>query len=128
MALEKALSMEQVKSKLKNLREIMPEQPEIIYDFASYLADRISDELVPEGFYTISQLVLYDLKNGISTFSDVPIPNKLTGYSIPIYASLSPHITSIAEAVCPPEFAKGVKRMDKAVQDYIKKNPKWCRS
>ncbi len=32
-----------------------------------------------------------------------------------MYTILSMEIPRIAEAVCPPEFAEGVKRMDEAV-------------
>jgi len=125
MVLEKALSMEQVKTKLKNLREIMPDEKNIVYDFASYLADRISDELVPEGFYMTSQLVLYDLQRGVSASPSIPVPNKLTGHSKEIYSLLDMAVSEIAEAVCPPEFARGVKRMDAGVRGYKKVNPQW---
>jgi hypothetical protein len=115
MALEKTLSMEPVKAKLKNLREHMPDQEDVVYDFASYLADRLNSELVPEGFYMASQLVLYDLQKGVSGFPSNPIPSSLAGYPPQMYAFLNMYVSQIADAVCPPEFAEGVKRMDDAV-------------
>lgn len=115
MALEKALSMEFVKAKLKDLRKHMPDQKDVVYDFASYLADRLNPELVPKGFYMASQLVLYDLQKGVSGFPSTPIPSRLAGYPPQIYALLNMYVSQIAEAVCPPEFAEGVKRMEAEV-------------
>ena len=125
MALEKALSMEQIRPKLKNLRKIMPDQLDIVYDFASYLADRISDELVPECFYKTSRLVIWDLQHGTSVSLNMPIPNKLAGYSPQTYAVLGMYITPIAEAVCPQEFAEDVKIVEEAIRKYEKVKPRW---
>jgi len=121
MSLTEALSMEPVKSKLRDLETHMPGQERVIYEFGAYLGERLSEELVPEGFYMTAQLVLHDLKKGVSGLPEKPIPNHLAGYPPFLYTVLSLSIVQIAEAVCPPEFAKGVKTMDEAVYAELKK-------
>ena len=115
MTLDDALSMEPIKEKLKTLNKYIPNQEDIIYIFGAYLADRLNEELVPQGFYLAAKMVIDDLKRGKSEFLGKSIPSKLVGYPSQIYTILSMEIPRIAEAVCPPEFAEGVKRMDEAV-------------
>ena len=64
MTLEsKAVSTEPIKEKLRNLREHLPQQEDVTYDFATYLAERLNPKLVPEGFNMIAELALYDLQD-----------------------------------------------------------------
>ena len=41
----------------------------------------------------------------------MPVPAKLVGYPPILYSLLRKRIPAIAEAVCPPEFARGVKEV-----------------
>ena len=112
MVLEsKAISTEPIKKKLKSLREYMPDQKDIVYDFATYLADRLYPKLVPEGFSTIAELALYDLQKGINGFTGQPIKSSLVGYPSMVYRLLRIQVPKIADAVCPEEFAQGVRKM-----------------
>lgn len=115
MGLENAISMEPIRAKLKNLREVMPNQEETLYTFGSYLADRLNPELVPAGFYMAAQIALYDLQTGVDGFSGEPIQSNLVGCPPQVYANLNRFVPQIAEAVCPPDFAEGVKKMDTKV-------------
>lgn len=58
-----------------------------------------------------SELALYDLQQGVDGFSGKPIQNRLVGYPSMIYGLLRMQVPQIAEAVCPEDFAKGVKEM-----------------
>ena len=109
MSIDEAISMEPVKEKLKNLREHMPEQDDTIYSFGAYLADRLNPELVPQGFNMAAELALYDLEKGVDGFTGQPIQSRLVGYPSMIYGLLRMQVPQIAEAVCPEDFAKGVK-------------------
>ncbi|MEK6874071.1 MAG: hypothetical protein AABW91_04450 [Nanoarchaeota archaeon] len=80
MALDEALSMEPIKEKLKTLSEYMPNQDDITYIFGAYLADRLNEELVPQGFYLAAMRAIGDLKRGKSGFPGKSIPSKLVGY------------------------------------------------
>ncbi|HUW43418.1 MAG TPA: hypothetical protein VMV95_00440 [Bacillota bacterium] len=123
MALErKAISMEPIKEKLKGLREHMPDQQDVIYDFATYLADRLNPELVPQGFNMAAELALYDLEKGVDGFTGQPIQSRLVGYPSMIYRLLRMQVPQIAEAVCPEDFAQGVRKMYDEVNAKIGKD------
>ncbi|MBS3150625.1 hypothetical protein J4425_02365 [Candidatus Woesearchaeota archaeon] len=109
MSIDGAISMEPVKEKLRNLREHMPDQQDVIYDFGAHLADRLNPELVPQGFNMAAELALYNLQKGVDGFSGQPIRSRLVGYPSMIYGLLRMQVPQIAEAVCPEDFAKGVK-------------------
>jgi len=109
MSLDETISMEGVKEKLRNLQDYMPDQAEAIYVFGRYLADRLNQELSPSGFYLANIFVIYDLKRGIDGDTERPINNTLVGGQPELYASLGELIPAIAEAVCPEDFANGVR-------------------
>src|SRR3989344_4941338 len=71
--LEEAISMIPVKEKLRDLEKYMPKSDDTIHDFGRYLADRLNDRLVPEGFNLGAELALYDLQTGIDGFTGQPI-------------------------------------------------------
>lgn len=121
MSLEEAISMEPVKKKLRNLSKHMPGQERIIYDFAEFLADRLNPELAPQGFMMAAELALYDAQKGVDGFSGKCISGRLSGYPSQIYALIRTCVPDIVEAVCPEDFAKGVKEVYDAVNANIKK-------
>ena len=111
MTLDGSISTDEVKEKLRNLREHMPKQDDLIYDFGAYLAERLNPTLVPMGFNMAAELALYDLQAGVNGFTGEPIRSRMVGYPPQIYALLKMQVPDIAEAVCPEDFAKGVGQM-----------------
>jgi len=112
MTLEsKAVSTEPIKEKLRNLREHLPQQEDVTYDFATYLAERLNPKLVPEGFNMVAELALYDLQKGVNGFTGQPIQSRLVGYPPMIYSLLKMQVPDIADVVCPQDFAQGVRKM-----------------
>ena len=124
MSLEGAISTEPVKEKLRNLRQYMPDQQDVTYDFGAYLADMLNPELVPQGFNMAAELVLYDLQKGVDGFTRQPIRSKLVGYPLVIYGLLRMQVPEIAEAVCPEDFAKGVREFYEQVNAKMQEKQK----
>ena len=122
MALENSLSMEPVKEKLRALPDYMPKEDDTLYQFGAFLAERFHDSLVPEGFMMGAELALYDLQTGVDGFSGQPIRSRLVGSPPMIYGLLRMRVPDIAEAVCPPEFAEGVRNMYDTVNQSLKEN------
>jgi hypothetical protein len=123
MSLENAISMVEVKQKLRNLRKYLPDQTDFVYDFASYLAARLNPILAPVGFNLTTETVLYDLRKGVSGFSDEPIPSNLIGYPTQMYAVLGAFtIPQIVDVVCPKEFAEEVRKVQEEVRKKWTKN------
>ncbi|MDO8528629.1 MAG: hypothetical protein Q7S06_01920 [Nanoarchaeota archaeon] len=122
MALDEAISMEPVKAKLKNLREHMKGEYETLYRFASYLADELNPELVPEGFNLTCELSLENLRRGGDYGKEgrVAVPSNLVGYPQVIYSFLRMRIPDVAKAVCPPDFAERVIAIYEEVQRMVK--------
>lgn len=112
--------MEPVKEKLKHLQDYLPNQQKIVYDFAVYLADKLNQKLVPRGFNVTAALTLYDLEKGVNGFTGQPIQSRLVGCPSVIYRLLEMQVPEIAEAVCPEEFAQGVRKMYDEVNAKIK--------
>lgn len=107
---EQALSMEEPKKKLANLREFIPDaNHELLYDFGRHLASYLNSELVPQGFVMGCELALYDLQVGVNGFTGKPIQSSLVGYPPIIYALLRMKIPNIAAAIFPADFAEQVK-------------------
>lgn len=121
MELEKAISTEPIKEKLKNLEKYMPEEEDTIYRFGEFLADRLNQQLNPLGFNMAAELTLYDLQRGIDGFSGQPIRNSLVGYPPMIYFLLRMRVPDIAKAVCPEDFAMEVENFQKEVDAKLKK-------
>ena len=109
MALE-SISTEEIARKLRNLREIMPDEDGTLYQFGEFLADRLGTHpLAPRGFNMAAELCLYDLQQGVNGFTGQPILSRLVGYPSQIYALLRMRVPDLADATCPEDFAKGVK-------------------
>lgn len=121
MSLDNAISMEPVKKKLENLQEHLPNQNPMVYEFAEFLAARLNPELVPPGFVMATELALADLRKGVDGFTGKPISGNLSGYPRQLYAGLRMYIPEIIKAVCPEDFAKGVKEFYDQVYTKMKK-------
>ena len=113
---ELKLDTTEIKERLNNLEEYMPDEHEMTYDFAAYLADKLNPTIVPMGFKMSAELALYYLAKGVDELSGEPIKNRLVGYSPIIYGAISMSIPQIADAVCPEEFAKEVTRLCEEIE------------
>lgn len=116
MSLE-SITSDDIKRRLKNLRqnvilESLNKEDDIIYEFASLLADRLQAEINPPEFYNRARLLIYDLSKGkgIETLSGQKIRNKkLINLDSSMYTLLLNYIPNIAYFTCPATFAKRVK-------------------
>lgn len=124
MSLEGAISTEPIKKKLRELRQYMPGQPDVIYAFGAYLADKLNPKLVPPGFNMAAELALYDLQIGVDSFTGQPIRSRLVGQQPQIYVHLSMQVPEIAKAVCPKDFAKGVRKFYEQVDAKMREGQK----
>jgi len=109
MTLEGAISTEPIKEKMRNLQQHIPGQDDAFYEFATYFAERLNPQIIPVGFVTTAELALYDLQKGVNGSTGQPIRSRLVGYPPVLYAILRTRVPEIAEAVCPEDFAKGVR-------------------
>jgi len=120
MAEEKAIAMEPVKEKLRNLRTYMPKAHDGIYTFGQLLAERLNPEIVPDGFYLAAELLVDELQKGVDGRSGKKIINSLTDNPPVVYWVLRREIPNIAKAVCPEDFAAGVKTAYDEVQKRVR--------
>lgn len=120
MTLEKVVSMESIKEKLKDLKRYMPEQPPIVYDFGAFLADRLNSDLVAAGFVLATELALNDMEAGVDGFTGKRISGRLSGYPSQIYAILrAMQLPEIVRAVCPEDFAKDVEEAYRQINEKL---------
>jgi len=111
-----------VKEKLANLQQYMPDQDQIIYDFAKFLSQRANDELVPAGFNMMAELAVYDLQNGVDGFTGKPIQGRIAGYPPMMYQALNMYIPQIAEAIFGKEYGTQVDDIRMQVLKSLRKS------
>ncbi len=113
--------------KLDNLREHFPNQNEKVYELAALLSERLKahgydllpgDELLPEAFVNVTNLLLFDLTTGVNGFTHEAMRTGLVGYP-PMLSSMV--IPVISRKVCPPEFADEVAIMRARIAEACKK-------
>jgi len=121
MSIDTAIPMEPVKEKLRNLPQYMPEVDETVYKFGEFLADRLRPRLDSIGFSVSAELALCDLQTGIDRYSNQPIRTRLAGCQPMIYGFLRTKVSDIAEAVCPEDFARGVREFQEQVNEKMRK-------
>jgi len=68
-----------------------------------------------------AECALYDLQNGVDGFTGQSIRSRLVGYPPMIYELLKIQVPEIAEAVCPEDFAKGVREFYERVKAKMRK-------
>ena len=95
--------------KLMQLDQIgdSPAEPHV-KEFARLLSDRVHDTLVPVGFITASELLIYDLERGVNGFTNETIESDLVKQSPDVYKSLQDRLPELAEAAFSTEFAEEV--------------------
>ena len=106
----KAISTDGMKTRLENLEEYMPGEPQFTYDFAKFLAKRLNPRLYAVGFNLAFQLGIYDAKKGVDGFTNEHLPGSISQMPAPVYVALEMNIPKIAKAVCPEDFAEEVKK------------------
>ena len=106
-----AIPMDEVKNKLNNLKEHLPDQEDVIYEFGKFLAGRLNPQLNPRGFNLGMELAFYDLQQGVDGFTRKPIEGRLAGYPSQLYTALSLSAPEIAKAVCPKDFAEEYQKV-----------------
>ena len=111
MEISDAISTEEIRRKLQNLREYMPNEPEFIYDFGAYVATRLNPDLNAIGFNIQFQLALSDVRRGIEGHTKKPTPASISGMPAPIYAVTEMNLPRIARSVCPTDFADKVDQV-----------------
>ena len=111
MEITDAISTDEIKAKLQNLREFMPGRDNFTYEFGAYLGTRLNPRLNPMGFNMAVQLVIYDLEKGVDGFTGKPVPSSLSGMPSMIYVLMEMNTPVIAKAVCPPNFADAVQKV-----------------
>jgi hypothetical protein len=115
-----ALEMNDIRSKLTNLKQYMTGEPDIIYEFGRFLAERLNPRLTPEGFNLALELAMHDIQTGTG-YTGKPITHALTGYPQIVYASLGTRLNDIAKTVLPEEFYKKFEDVRKKMEDQISK-------
>lgn len=106
---EEALSMEEAKLKLSQLRIYLPNaSSRLLYEYGRFLSEYLNPRLVPSGFVIRCELALLDLQNGIHGFTQEPIENDLVGCPPIIFTLLRAEIPDIAKAIFPKDFADQV--------------------
>ncbi|MFH0835104.1 MAG: hypothetical protein V1881_02075 [Candidatus Micrarchaeota archaeon] len=107
-AKECAISVGPIKKKLSTLDAWRPELPEHVHLFGKFLASRLGEgNINPLGFVMGAHLAVDDLLAN----RDVPSQYRQLLQLRPEFLELLPaHIPILADAVCPPDFAKRVRK------------------
>ena len=105
MGVDQILTADELAPKLRNLKELMPGEPEVVYVFGEYLSRWISFQCNAVGFDFSARRAISDAQEGMRKEDCGPIPEGLKG----AYDLLEAAIPRIAKAVCPHDFAEKVR-------------------
>ena len=89
------------KGKLSNLSSYLPGRSERFYAFATYLAERIPEDITPAEFDLVANIALINLRKGVDPFTGIKIANAATGLHKVAYISLSVLVPDIAAVIFP---------------------------
>lgn len=121
-----AISTVEIKEKLNNLKNYLPNAPETIWQFEYFLSGRLGKKILPEGFFMAASLALYDLQKGVSGFYPYEkIKGPLVGLQPVIYELLSDWIPIIAKAVAPDPLAEKVQDEWNEIHDIKQKQAQY---
>lgn len=115
------ISMEDVKEKLKNYVKHKPDCGTIGHNFCAYLAKELPDELTPEGFVWGVWGAADQLEDNAYDPKKRPEVTGLVGGPKVRYNIFRLNIPTIAEAVCPKDFAKKVREVYEEIIAEIEK-------
>jgi len=103
------MQMVEVANKLRD-REVIDSMSapggDQFYSFTCFVADRLNDELVPQGFIMAVELAAYDLIKGVDGYTGKPIQNRLVGLPPFIFPLMVENLFRNLDKVLPSEFAK----------------------
>ncbi len=135
MSLDAILPTDSLCEKLKNLRQYMPNEDEVLYDFGKFLADYLSSNyfsdiiyrptINPGSFYAAAQIAWFELQrpsnntpNGnFNSLLQEKNYSSLATANVQERILLREKIPDIANAVCPEEFARTVETIFQCIND-----------
>lgn len=105
--------------KLRQLTEFVPQSNQYLYQFGTFLAERITPrkQITPQNFVGAAELAIYDLQKGIDGFTGQPIRSELVGLPPQLYSLLRLNVTIIAKAVYSEDFAKQVEEIYQKLEE-----------
>ncbi len=118
MSAGRLVSTDEIREKLMNIEEYMPQLPNVVVEFANYLADHLNPKLVPAGFalsYAYGIVSLYRGKHG----NGQPIHHKLAKMPRGEYIKIKNYFDEIVDVVAEPEFASEAKKEFQTLQEDI---------
>ncbi len=119
------LEMKEVIEKLRNLKQYLPDEEDVVYEFAILLAQRLEKyhpKVNPAGFNIAVETLFYDLKRGKDSYlNNEPLKSNLVGHSPHFYPILKWSVKNIVRAICPEDFAKGYEFVVEEVREELKK-------
>lgn len=87
-----------IKTNLKATEQNQPHFPPQVHAFAAHLADRLPEEIYPQGFCNAAGWALSDVKKGKSSMSQTSLPKELEGLSKEKVAEIESHLVQLARA------------------------------
>jgi hypothetical protein len=111
-----------IRDRLMRLREYLPNQQELVYKFAEYMATHTNAELVPQGFVLVAVLALYDVQKGIDSRTGKPIVGSIACQPAMVYRIIEMMIPTIAKVIFPADFAGVVRTTMDNVHEIQKKS------
>jgi len=104
MEISDTISTSEIKAKLRELKKHLPNKQKKVYEFGSEIAGLLTAKVSPLEFITNSYVALcfiQQMKN----------PAKPELNSPAFYDAIENIIPDIAQAVCPPDFARAVREL-----------------
>jgi len=118
LSLNEPINTEEMKFKLINIGDYA-DIDENVHCYATYLANNMNSELVPNGFIISALRAIEDFRcKGIIGNRRKIVPEALIGHRPEFYNGLKSLIPDIAAVVCPSGFAKEVARIVEKEKKY----------
>lgn len=90
------------------------------YEWADFLAGRLNENLLPQGFAMAVELVNYDLKNGTDGYTRKPLQNRLVGLPPMVFSLMKMLLYRNLELILPADFAKEVHAFEASVRESVR--------
>ncbi len=111
MTLDYLVSTASIKEKLRTLSTHLPNQPAYVYQFASYVAGRLPEEIALHNLGKEISIHVHNLEAGIDNRTGEPIRNDLVGKDPFLYTGLLMKCQIIEETVSPPDLMKSLSHL-----------------
>lgn len=92
--------------KLAHLEQLIPNEPEVLYEFCRYLEARLGPHVRPVGFVMGYFGAIEELKTGLDRTTKTQISDPLVGRSCVTYIHLQMALPRVLEAAFPKQFAR----------------------